>query len=80
VSNIIQLTNQLAHTARTLGAHSGSDACQSLVAWIDALRSIYQDELVEVQPEGLQALQAQVRQLDALRALARGEVQTNGRI
>lgn len=66
--------------AQNLGAYAGGDANVALVRWIDAAVEVYKEELLSVLPEGLLALQAKVLQLEALRAIAMGAVQTNGRI
>lgn len=71
---------RLMTAAQNLGAYAGGDANVALVRWIDALTEVYKDELISVPPQDLLALQAKVRQLEALRAIGMGAVQTNGRI
>ena len=71
---------RLMAAAQVLGAYVGGDANVALVRWVDALTEVYKEELISVRPEDLLALQAKVRQLEALRAIASGAVQTNGRI
>jgi len=80
MSSIVTQNAHLFSTAQHLAAFAGSDANTALVGWIDALTAAYKEELVSVLPEGLLALQTRVLQMDALRSLALGAVQTNGRI
>lgn len=80
MSDLITSMARLNEAAQTLRDHAGSDASRALVAWLDLAIAAYKDDLLDVGPQGLAALQAQVRQLEALKALARGAVQTNGRI
>lgn len=80
MSGILAQHARLGLAASHLTAYAGSDASAALLAWIDALTDVYKDELVDVSPEALAPLQASVRQLQALRSLASGAVQTNGRI
>jgi hypothetical protein len=80
MSDLMAQSARLNSAAQTLVAYANGDACQALVEWINALLMVYQDELLDVSPEDLKSLQAQVRQLLALKTLVRGEVQTNGRI
>lgn len=80
MSGLLTQLAVLGAASNHLRSYAGGDASQALVGWIDALSAVYKDELVDVAPEGLAALQATVRQLQALRGLASGAVQTNGRI
>lgn len=80
MSVVLTQNAQLFEAAKHLVDFSGSDASVALVRWIDALTAVYKEELVSVQPDDLLALQTKVIQLAALRSLALGAVQTNGRI
>lgn len=80
MSNLLAQHAQLSLAADHLRSYAGGDANVALVRWIDALTTVYKDELVDVVPAELAALQATVRQLQALRQLALGATQTNGRI
>lgn len=71
---------RLMAAAQVLGAYAGGDANVALVRWIDAAIEVYKEDLLTVTPADLLALQTKVLQLQALRALAMGAVQTNGRI
>ena len=72
------LHSRLEAAAGHLRAYKDGDAAVALVAWLEAAGNYYREQLVDVEPAHLQGLQAQVRQLEALKALARGAVQTNG--
>ena len=76
--SLAALTQKVNLAATAMGAYTGGDALVALCEWLDAALALYREELVNITPEGLLALQAQVRQLEALKALARGAVQTNG--
>ena len=76
--DLIALTSRVESAAGQLREHSASDAARSLLAWLDAACALYRQELVFVEPSGLLALQAQVRQLETLRLLAAGSMQVNG--
>lgn len=78
MSDLITLTARVEHAANTLRAYAGGDAAQALTAWLDAASELYRQRLVHVEPAGLLALQAQVRQLETLKQLASGALQTNG--
>lgn len=78
MSSLVSLSNRVEHAAAVVRAYSASDGSGALVAWIDAASDLYKQELVSVEPAGLAALQAQVRQLEMLRLLALGALQTNG--
>lgn len=80
MSDLMQLTGRVGAAASTVRDYAGGDANVALLALLDALDALYREELVDVQPEGLLALQAQVRQLQALRGVAGGAVQMTGRI
>lgn len=77
----VLVTNARLHAAAShLRDFAGSDCATALVKLINALMEAYKDELTYVKPDGLLALQAQVAQLEALKAVMGGAVQTNGRI
>ena len=80
MSDFVDKNAQLFESSRHLAAFAGSDANVALIRWIDALTVAYKEELVSVKPDDLRALQEKVRQLEALRSLSLGAVQTNGRI
>lgn len=80
MSALPALHSRLEAAASHLRAYKDGEAAAALVAWLDAAGAYYREQLVDVEPQQLQGLQAQVRQLAALRAVARGAVQTNGSI
>ena len=80
MSGLFKLKARVDQAAADLRAYCASPASEALMAWLDATIVLYREELVDVLPEGLTALQAQVKQLQALKGLASGAVQMSGRI
>lgn len=75
---LMMLHGRVESAASRLRGYKDSDSMQALVAWLDAAGAYYREQLVDVDAAQLPGLQAQVKQLEAIQALARGAVQTNG--
>ena len=71
---------RLCELAAEVRSYSGSDASRALVLWLDMMTDIYKEDLVTCTPVDLVALQSKVTQLAALRQLAAGTHQINGRV
>ena len=78
MSSIITLTQRVEHAAELVRAHSAGDANAALLIWIEAAMQLYKQELVNVDPDRLRSVQAQVQQLEMLGLLVAGAIQTNG--
>ena len=76
--SLTALHSRVESAASRLRAYKDGEAAGALVAWLDAAGAYYREQLVDVSPVQLAGLQAQVKQLEALRALACGAVQMNG--
>lgn len=78
MNNLVTLTHRVEHAAGAVRDHSASEASAAIVSWLDAACDLYKQQLVEVERDGLAGMQAQVKQLEMLRLLVTGTLQTNG--
>ena len=78
MSDTLALTRRVNQAAELVRAHSAGDANAALLVWIEAASQLYKQELVYIEPDRLQGVQAQLQQLDSLARLVGGALQTNG--
>jgi hypothetical protein len=62
-----QVHERLVDATRTAREYTGSDASRAMVVMLDALAQSYLMDLVSVNPDGLVAIQAALKQVYAIR-------------